>query len=441
MSRFISPTARPFGLASVGLLSLALAGCPDDTTNEDAGPGVDAPGADVPGLDAPGADAPAPPADTGVPVACTVTGYPGLAAPNWATGLDQPLYVTGAPGTDDLFVVQRQGDIVVLDPTGANVGTFISLSVRSTQSEQGLLGLAFHPDYATNGLFYVYYTENGTQDQVVAVGTRATARSANPTVQVILRMDDFEWNHNGGCLQFGPDGELYIGTGDGGGRGDPMDYGQNNTQLLGKLLRIHVDATTADGYTIPTSNPFAATDGPEADEIFATGLRNPWRFSFDRATGDLYIGDVGQDAWEEIDVIDSGEGAGLNFGWSECEGLNNFGRAGACSIEQHDPAVVVRNAASGGSDPVLGTGNISITGGYVYRGSAIPALAGAYLFGDYGSANVGAFRYCDGMVTEYQELDDLSGLCNGLASFGQDNAGELYMVCIGGDSIRRIAAE
>lgn len=441
MSRFTSPTARPFGLASIGLLSLALAGCPDDTTDDDAGMGVDAPGADVPGLDAPGTDAPGTdaPTDTGGPVSCTVTGYPALSAPNWATGLNSPLYITGAPGSDDLFVVQQSGEIIVLDTTGANVGTFIDLAVRNS-GEQGLLGLAFHPDYATNGLFYVYYTENGSQDNVVAVGTRATARTANPTVQVILRMSDFASNHNGGCIQFGPDGELYVGTGDGGGGGDPMDFGQDNTQLLGKLLRIHVDATTGTGYTIPATNPFAATDGPEADEIFATGLRNPWRYSFDRATGDLYIGDVGQGAWEEIDVVDVGTGAGANFGWSACEGFVNFGSAGDCSIDQHDPAVVVRNVASG-TDPVFGTGNRSITGGYVYRGSAIPALAGAYLFGDYASANVGAFRYCDGAVTEYELIDDLSGLCNGLASFGQDNAGELYMVCIGGGSIRRIVAD
>lgn len=437
MSRFISH-ARPLGLASVGLLSLALAGCPDDTTNEDAG--VDAAGADVPGLDAPGADVPGLDApamtDGGGPVACTLTGYPALDAPNWAMGLNQPLYLTGAPGTDDLFVVQRQGTIVVLDPSGTNVGTFLTLAVRSADSEQGLLGLAFHPEYATNGLFYVYYTENGTEDQVVAVGTRASARAANPTVEVILRMSDFEWNHNGGCMQFGPDGELYIGTGDGGGGGDPMDNGQDNTQLLGKLLRIHVDATTGTSYTIPASNPFAATDGPEADEIYATGLRNPWRFSFDRAGGDLYIGDVGQNVWEEIDVVNAGMGAGVNFGWSECEGLARFGASGDCAIDQHDPVLVARH----GSDPVLGSGIASITGGYVYRGTAIPALVGAYLFGDYGNGAVGGFRYCDGAMTEYQEIDDLSGLCNGLASFGQDNAGELYMVCINNGSIRRIVS-
>lgn len=433
-------------LSTVGLLSLSLAGCPDnqptDTGGVDAGPLADVPGLDAPELDAPstvdapiGTDAPG-------PVTCTETGYPTLDLEAFASGFTQPVYMTSAPGTTDMFVVEVGGRIRVVDASGADGGVFLDIrdAVRNSGSqgdEQGLLGLAFHPDYATNGLFYVYYTDNATQDNVVAVGTRETPRTASPTVQVILRMDDFASNHNGGCLQFGPDGELYIATGDGGQRDDPREYGQDITQLLGKLLRIHVDATTGTSYTIPASNPFAAGGG--APEIFAYGLRNPWRFSFDRATGDLYIGDVGQDEFEEIDVVGSGEGAGLNFGWDNCEGFEGFLESGsttgsACSFDHYRPVLAV----SHGPDPVLTGGGQSITGGYVYRGSAIAGLSGAYIFADAYRGGVGAFRYCDGAMTEYQELPDLSGLCNVPVSFAEDSTGELYMVCYGNGSIRRI---
>lgn len=439
-----SLTTRLTGLSTVGLLSLSLAGCPEtppptDTNGFDGGmtdvPGLDAPGADVPGVDAPIGS------DTGT-ASCTVTGYPALDLQVFAMGFTQPVYMTGAPGTTDLFVVEQSGRIMVRDSSGAAQGTFLDIRsvVEDGANEQGLLGLAFHPDYAANGLFYVYYTDSaapspgGDQaDNVVAVGTRATDRTANPTVNVILRIPDFQWNHNGGCLQFGPDGELYIATGDGGGGGDPMGNGQDNTQLLGKILRIHVDATTGNSYTSPATNPFAGAT-PGADEIYFTGLRNPWRFSFDRATGDIYIGDVGQELYEEINVVEGGTGAGDNFGWDVCEGLRTYPGNMPCTLDHHEPAVVVSRTG----DPVLADDGQSITGGYVYRGSAIPALRGAYLFTDALRGGVGAFRYCDGAVTEYQELTDLSGLCNTAVSFAEDNAGELYMVCYGNGSIRRI---
>jgi glucose/arabinose dehydrogenase len=440
-------TTRLTGLSSVGLLSLSLAGCPDNQPGSDTG-GVDVGTlADVPGIDAPGADVPVVPVDAPVgsdtgTASCTVTGYPALDFSVFANGFNRPLYMTGAPGTTDLFVVEQDGRILVRDAAGAAQGTFLDISaiVENGQNEQGLLGLAFHPGYATNGLFYVFYTDGAPPsggndaDNVVAVGTRATDRTANPTVNVILRIPDFEWNHNGGCLQFGPDGELYIGTGDGGGGGDPQDNGQDNTQLLGKILRIHVDPATPMAYTIPASNPFAAAGG-DRDEIYFTGLRNPWRFSFDRATGDVYIGDVGQNAWEEINVVEAGMGAGDNFGWSNCEGFRTFPGSSACTFAHHEPVLVTSHSAG---DPVAPRASYSITGGYVYRGTAIPGLVGAYLFGDYVGGYVSAFRWCDGAMTEYQELTDLRDSCNGLASFAQDNAGELYMVCRDGGSIRRI---
>jgi len=431
-------------------LPFAVTGCPGPETPADAG-GTDTPEIDAPGTDAPlGTDAPeATDAPIGVDApagSCTVSGYPSLASPLFVGGLSRPLYMTAAPGSSDLFIVEQAGRIRVIGSDGVLAPEpFLDIrsQVEDGQNEQGLLGLAFHPDYESNGLFYVFYTDGvapsggADADNVVAVGTRATDRTANPTLNVILRIPDFQWNHNGGCLQFGPDGELYIGTGDGGGGGDPGDNGQDTNELLGKLLRIHVDATTGTSYTIPAGNPFAGAT-PGADEIFAYGLRNPWRFSFDSVTGDLYIGDVGQGDWEEIDLLPAGTGAGANFGWSDCEGYEGFGRFGAtgapCPLAHDEPILVT----SHGSDPVIGRSSLSITGGYVYRGSAIPGLAGAYLFGDYVGGYVAAFRYCDGERTEYQRLPDLDDTCNGLASFAEDNSGELYMVCRDGGNIRRI---
>lgn len=440
MTRF-PDSLRAMGLPALGLASMMLTGCPGETNDGDTGPLADVPGTDVP-TDTNGADVP-PTTDTGVdgggPVTCG-SGIPALDVDVFASGFNQPVYMAAAPGTDDLFVMEVGGRIRVLSATGEDGGTFLDISdeVRNSGSpgdEQGLLGLVFHPEYEANGLFYVYYTEDGSNDNVVAVGTRETARTADPAVQVILRMDDFASNHNGGCMQFGPDGELYIGTGDGGGGGDPMETGQDTEELLGKILRIHVDATTGTSYTSPASNPFAGAT-PGRDEIFAYGMRNPWRFSFDRATGDLLIGDVGQNAWEEIDFVPAGTGAGDNFGWSECEGFAPFGAAGSeCALDHHEPIVAV----SHGSDPVTPSG-VSITGGYVYRGTEVDGLQGVYLFADAYGGWVAGLRYCDETLSDYQEIDDLSGGCpGGPVSFAQDNAGELYMVCYGG-SIRRIVS-
>jgi glucose/arabinose dehydrogenase len=417
-------------IATLSFAVLALAGCPGPEA-----PPADAAGTDAAGTDAgPGTDAPVTP--DAPPPAC-ITGYPTLTPAPFLDGLDSPIYITQAPGSDDFFIVQQGGTILVADDTGTIATPFLDISDRTDGGggESGLLGLAFHPGYEANGLFYVMYTPtSGTEENVVAVGHRATARTAEADVTPILSIPDFASNHNGGCLQFGPDGELYVGTGDGGLGGDPEDNGQDNTQLLGKILRLHVDATTGDSYTIPAGNPFTA---PNRTEIWATGLRNPWRFSFDRVTGDFWVGDVGQDTWEEIDVALAGTGAGVNYGWNECEGFSRFGGASDCTLTGHHPPVVV---ARHGSDPVVGSAS-SITGGYVYRGSAIPALAGAYVFGDI-SGPVAALRYCDGTLSEYQQIDELSGECNGYpgpVSFGEDHDGELYMVCLGG-SIFRIEA-
>lgn len=428
----------------------ALPGCPGpEAPGVDAGPGpLDAPviPMDTPGLDAPVAMTDAPVTMTDAPVArpdapgatgCELTGYPTLAQAAFITGLSSPIYMTQAPGSTDFFVVERGGRVRVADASGTLVATpFLDIRARTGNptgsDERGLLGLAFHPDYETNGLFYVAYTPtSGTAENVVAVGRRASARVAEADVTPILRIPDFAGNHNGGCLQFGPDGELYVGTGDGGGSGDPRGNGQDETQLLGKILRIHVDATTGTSYTIPAGNPFSAPDRPE---IWATGLRNPWRFSFDRLTGDLWIGDVGQNQWEEIDVELAGTGGGENYGWSVCEGLVNFGATSTCSLPDHHAPIVVQRHTG---DPVVG-GSVSVTGGYVYRGSDIPGLNGAYLFGDFGYNWVAALRYCGGEVREYRELDELNDTCpGGIASFAEGHDGELYMVCLGG-TVRRI---
>lgn len=455
--------ARSTARLAILTLSLpaALAGCPGPETmppGVDAGPGVDGgprdapivmldtPGLDAPGLDAPGVDAPgvdAPivmpdaPIGTDAPMTtgCELTGYPTLASTVFISGLSSPVYMTQAPGSTDFFIVQRSGRIRVADSTGTLLPTpFLDISARTGGGgEEGLLGLAFHPDYETNGLFYVGYTPTvgAVAENVVAVGRRATARTAEPDVTPILRIPDFASNHNGGCLQFGPDGELYVGTGDGGSGAITRGTGQDNTQLLGKILRIHVDATTGTSYTVPAGNPLTA---PNRTEIWSTGLRNPWRFSFDRLTGDMWIGDVGEVDWEEIDVELAGTPGAENYGWSVCEGMEVRGGGAACTLAGHHAPIVVQNHFS---DPVVG-GAVSVTGGYVYRGTDIPGLNGAYLFGDFGFGWVAALRYCGGTVREYRELDELNGVCpGGLASFAEGHDGELYMVCLGG-SVRRI---
>ncbi len=338
-------------------------------------------------------------------------------------GFDRPIYVTGAgDGSGRLFVVEQPGVIQIVKDGEWLETPFLDIRslINSGGSERGLLGLAFHPDYAKNGLFFVDYTDvNG--DTAVA---RYHVSVDNPdladpdSAAVILAQRQPYANHNGGNLQFGPDGYLYIGLGDGGSGGDPQGNGQNLGTWLGKILRIDVDA---DPYAAPDNNPFVSTPGAKP-EIWAYGLRNPWRFSFDRATGDLYIGDVGQNRWEEVDFQSADSKGGENYGWNVYEASHPY------------------NGAAGSSDmvmPIAEYGHdsgISVTGGFVYRGSLVPGLAGIYFYADYGSATIySLYRDASGV---WQNDLFKQGAAAAISSFGQDDDGELYVVDYAGKILR-----
>lgn len=340
-----------------------------------------------------------------------------------ATGLEQPVFVDAPSGDDRLFIVDQPGTIRVVDNTGTLLAApFLDIRAEVQFSgERGLLGLAFHPDYAANGKLYVNYIDNSGDTQIVEYGVSPNPNSAAPaTRRVLLTVDQPAGNHNGGMLAFGPDGFLYIAMGDGGGGGDTYGNGQNINTLHGAILRIDVDG--APPYVVPAGNPFVGKAG--ADEIFVYGLRNPWRFSFDGNR--LYVADVGQSAREEIDLLDTGDG-GANLGWPIMEGSTCFG--GACSSSGLVLPLVEYTHAEG----------CSITGGYVYRGSAIPELDGHYFYGDFCGGWVKSFRYSGGTsVVDAQTWTGDLGSIGGLTSFGTDGFGELYVTGTSG-SVFRIA--
>ncbi len=348
-----------------------------------------------------------------------------------ATGLSRPILVTAPPGdTLRVFIVEQTGAIrIVRDDTLLTV-PFLDLAPRvSCCGERGLLGLAFHPRYAQTGHFYVNYTDSAGTTRVVrytvaADPDRADAASAMP---VLSQAQPFT-NHNGGMLAFGPDGYLYIGLGDGGSGGDPQGNGQDLATWLGKLLRIDVDLGLP--YAIPPDNPYAGATGARP-EIWASGLRNPWRFSFDRTTGDLYIADVGQGAREEVNIQAAGRPGGANYGWNIMEGTQCF-QAGCTPPAGLTPPVLDYAHADGGC---------SVTGGYVYRGRAVPVLAGTYLYADYCQGWVRSFRWTPGGLTDHA---DWAALRPGgtISSFGEDGRGELYVVRYGtSGTVYRIVAQ
>ena len=354
---------------------------------------------------------------------------PDLRVVRVASGLHGALLVTAPPGdAGRLFVVLQGGQIRIIEG-GRVLGTpFLDVSDRiSTDGfEQGLLGLAFHPRYASNGRFFVNFTDEAGDTQVVEYRVSSRRNRADPaSARTILSIEQPFANHNGGHLAFGRDGMLYIGMGDGGGAGDPMGNGQDLGTLLGKMLRIDVDRQAGGrNYAIPEGNPFVGRQGARA-EIWAYGLRNPWRFSFDRARGDLWIGDVGQNAREEIDFRRAGRG-GANFGWSAFEGTLPY-RDGS---PQNGP--VVRPVAQYGRN----LGN-SVTGGYVYRGSAIPALLGRYVYGDWATGALFTMRAAP-RIGKPQRVTGLNASLQGLTSFGEGARGELY--AIAGGTVYRFAA-
>lgn len=346
-----------------------------------------------------------------------------------ASGFSQPVFVTHAgDGSGRLFVVERAGTIRIIANGSVLPEPFLDIRslVRSSGLEQGLLGLAFHPRYRDNGRFFVYYTALNNDNTIAEYRVSADPNRADlGSARILLAIPDFAANHNGGMLAFGPDGYLYAGTGDGGGAGDPMRNGQNLQSLLGKLLRLDIDR--GQPYSIPLDNPFVGRQDARA-EIWAYGLRNPWRFSFDRVTGDLWIGDVGQNEWEEIDLQPAGSRGGENYGWSIMEGAHCFRPREGCDATGL-VAPVVEYSLSGG--------RCAVTGGYVYRGRAYPALTGVYYFGDYCSGQIWAlYRDQSGAWQQVELLDtDLR-----ISSFGEDEAGEIYLVGFADGAIYRLTA-
>ena len=327
------------------------------------------------------------------------------------TNLTQP-----SAGDDRLFITEQSGRVLAFanDEETREAQVFLDIQDRVSErgSEEGLLGLAFDPRYRENGYFYVYYSASGPRRSVVSrFRLNAETQQADPASEfVIMEIDQPFRNHNGGQLAFGPDGFLYVGLGDGGSGGDPMGHGRNKGTLLGSILRIDVSrATSETSYAVPPDNPFVG-DSSARPEIWAYGLRNPWRFTFDRETGRLWAGDVGQNSVEEVDVVEKGG----DYGWNTLEGSQCFSPADC------DPTGTVL--------PVWEyptRGNCSVIGGYVYRGGGIPSLTGAYVFGDFCSGRIWALRYDGQEVTEHLLLADTSLR---IASFGQDREGALYVL-------------
>ncbi|MDP7062163.1 MAG: PQQ-dependent sugar dehydrogenase [Planctomycetota bacterium] len=339
-----------------------------------------------------------------------------------ASGLSQPLLVTHAPGdTDRIFIVEQRGTVRVVK-NGTMLGTYFLdvQALNSSGGERGLLGMAFHPDYDNNGWVFVNYTNNG--------GSTVVARytvSANPDVvnsnsaQIIMTISQPYSNHNGGDIRFGPDGYLYIGTGDGGSAGDPGNRAQNGNSLLGKMLRIDVDNGLP--YTIPASNPFVGNPSVR-DEIWALGLRNPWRFNFDSETGDMYIADVGQNQLEYIHVEDAGSPGGLNYGWRIIEGTDCYNPSSGCNTTGLEMPIYEYDHR------FFPTFRNCIIGSEVYRGRTMATMQGRYFFTDAGSRELWSLRYDGaGGYTAFTDHTAQSGVTGSGRSLGIDADGEVYV--------------
>lgn len=341
----------------------------------------------------------------------------------FATGFTSPVEITNA-NDSRLFVVQQNGIIKIVQPNGTvNAADFLNISTKITfGGERGLLGLAFHPQYATNGYFFVYYNQVTTGNIIVSRYTvSANPNVANDTTEkIILNIPKPFDNHNGGSMHFAPDGNLWIVTGDGGGGGDPNNHAQNKNSLLGKMLRIDINSTAP--YNIPTGNPFVGAGVDGADEVWSYGLRNAWKFSFDRTTGNAMIADVGQGAIEEINKMPATT-AGINYGWRCYEGNNPYSTTGCAAASTMTFPIALYDHSGG---------KCSITGGYVYRGTASPSLLGKYFFADYCSRQIGI-------------LDDNNAITwstaftgNSFSTFGEDSQKELYVAAVNNGIIYKI---
>jgi len=371
-----------------------------------------------------------------------------LSAVRVASGLTRPVYVTAAPGDlDRLFIVEQTGKIKILTGGAVLATPFLDVGPSGLNKaytgpqigERGLLGMAFHPDFANNGRFYIDYTDLAGSDTVIEQYTV----SANPNVAdtasgtiIFGPLFQPQTNHNAGCLQFGPDGMLYIALGDGGNSNDTGSghvaggNAQSGSTLLGKILRLDVDIAAP---YIPASNPFVGNVNVR-DEIWSLGWRNPWRFSFDRATGDMYVGDVGQDAVEEISYQPAGMG-GLNYGWRCMEGTSCTGFSG-CTCNAAGLELPIKDYAH------IANGRCTVIGGYVYNGCAIPDLVGTYFYADYCEFHIWTFEYDGTNLTNFQqrttELTPTVGVVQSITSWGEDAQGELYFADLGGGEVYKI---
>jgi glucose/arabinose dehydrogenase len=352
-----------------------------------------------------------------------------LALTKVVSGLSNPLGLEKPPGDNRLFVVQQPGTVRIIENGALLSGNFLDIQslVNFDGAEQGLLGLAFHPNYSTNGKFYVNYTrDNGTRESVIAeFQTSATdPNQADPNSERVLLVVNQPFpNHKGGQLVFGADGFLYIGLGDGGGSGDPLNNGQNLFSFLGKMLRIGVDPPFATGlqYAIPADNPFVAGGG--LPEIFAYGMRNPWRFSLERGGNRIFVADVGESSWEEVDILQNGG----NYGWNVMEGEHCFNPPTGCDTSNKVMPIAEY-------DHTLG---IAVIGGYVYKGSAIPSLANKYIFGDLTGK---IFSLTEAPANTWTRADLLSTNLT-ISSLGQDTAGEMYVLDYGGGNVLKLVTQ
>jgi glucose/arabinose dehydrogenase len=339
-----------------------------------------------------------------------------------ARGLDNPIYLTAPAGDPRLFIVEQPGRIRIVDNAKLLAKPFLDITGKvGYGGERGLLSVAFHPLYRSNGFLFVDYTDKKGDTRIERYTVSADRNVVDPaSAKLILAIDQPYANHNGGLNLFGPDGMLYIGMGDGGSQGDPHGNGQNPNVLLGKLLRINVDR--GDPYAVPSGNPFVAGGG--RGEIWAVGLRNPWRFAFDKPSGLLYIADVGQDKYEEMNIAPASR-AGVNYGWSTMDGPSCF-KSALCSKTGLEQPVFTY-----GHDH----GTCSIIGGFVYRGRKIPEAVGQYFYSDYCNSWVRSFSYADGKLgASHQWID---GGLGSIVSFGEDAQGELY-ICSSNGRVYRI---